>query len=64
MRAHSFHAWDLPPSIHSSTSPSIVGRHIHNIHSDMGQRYLHQGKAALLRSEQADESNGRGASDE
>lgn len=37
---------------------------MHKIHSDMGQRYLHQGKAALLRSEQADESNGHGASDE
>lgn len=36
---------------------------MHNIHSDMSQRYIHQGKAALLRSEQGVESNDRKASD-
>lgn len=58
-----FHASDLPPSFHSSISPSVVRRHMHNVHSDMSQRYIHQGKAALLRSEQGDESNDREASD-
>lgn len=36
---------------------------MHNIHSDMSQRYTHQRKAALLRSEQGVESNDREASD-
>lgn len=55
-----FHASDLPSSFHTYTSPSVVRRHIHNIHGDMSQRYIH---AALLRSEPGLESNDREASD-